>query len=118
MTTKELMKELASPPPMRDSGLGYKLPVIRNRTKCADGFEVSIQASESHYCKPRGNNGPYTHFELGHPSTFEPLLAEYAECKGRIFGYVPFDVVEAVINKHGGPAQNAGRKAGNDCYRR
>lgn len=41
---------------------------IRPRIICSDGFSVSIQASTSHYCIPRNNVGPYTHFEIGYPS--------------------------------------------------
>lgn len=108
MTTQELMAELASPPALMPMGrLGFRIAHLRPKTKCADGFAVSIQASELHYCEPRDNNGPYTEFELGCLSEFEPLLAEYYEDPydpNSILGYVPLSVVEAVINKHGGPA--------------
>jgi len=47
---------------------------------CADGFEISVQASWAHYCSPRPNYpkeyggaekdyaGPFTHVECGFPS--------------------------------------------------
>lgn len=76
--------------------------------KCADGFTVSIQASEHHYCSPRENVTSYTAVELGFPSEAEPLLMEYAEDADEptqtVYPYVPVDVVLQVINKHGGPA--------------
>ena len=40
---------------------------------CADGFKMSIQASEDHYCHDDG-----------------------------VYGYVPLTVVDAIIAKHGG----------------
>ena len=38
---------------------------------CKDGTTLSVQASEFHYCTPRDNKGPYTHVEIGFPSTIE-----------------------------------------------
>ena len=74
--------------------------------KCADGFQVSVQASEFHYCTPRDNEGPYSTFELGFPSAAEDLIAEYAEdasdLTGTVYSQVPLDVVVAVLVKHGG----------------
>jgi len=73
---------------------------------CADGFTVSVQASTSHYCTPRDNDGPYSEVELGYPS--EPVEAwmEYAEHSDRptmtVYGYVPIEVVEVVLEYHGG----------------
>lgn len=77
---------------------------IRNHLKCDDGFTMSIQASEYHYCLPRDNEGPYTHVEIGFPSEVEPLLLPYAdepeEPTQTVYGYVPREVVEAVVRKH------------------
>ncbi len=91
---------------------------------CEDGFTMSIQASANHYCQPRQNffevekeSGSnefetvidyniYTHFEIGFPSEGEPLLIEYAEdisdLTGTVYGYVPKELIEKVIEKHGG----------------
>jgi len=52
---------------------------IRPRIICSDGFSVSIQASSSHYCIPRNNTGPYTHFELGFPSEIVDEWIPYCE---------------------------------------
>lgn len=77
-------------------------PAIR----CADGFEVSVQASSTHYCTPRNNEGPYTHFELGFPSQEDSLIQPYAEDPSRptdtVYSQVPRHTVVMLINKHGG----------------
>jgi len=73
---------------------------------CYDGFEVSVQASSVHYCTPRDNEGPYTEVELGY--LLEPVEAwvEYAEdpddLTRTIYPYVPIELVEAVLEAHGG----------------
>lgn len=76
------------------------------RVVCKDGFSMSVQASKYHYCTPRDNFGPYTSFEVGFPTQQEELLLEYAEDRRNptdtVYGYVPTDVVEAVVAKHGG----------------
>ena len=73
---------------------------------CADGFTMSVQASSIHYCEPRDNDGPYTQFEVGYPSEYEDKLMPYAEDAERpadtVYGYVPYEVVMEVIQKHGG----------------
>jgi hypothetical protein len=73
---------------------------------CADGLILSVQASESHYCEPRSNEGPYTHVEVGFPSSRQPVLLPYAENPddptGTVYAYVPTQVVLDVINEHGG----------------
>lgn len=73
---------------------------------CADGFSVSIQASEKNYCTPRNNSGPYTEVELGFPSLKDGLLLPYAEDPDNptetVYGYVPSAVVLEVLEAHGG----------------
>jgi hypothetical protein len=84
---------------------GYESGFVRAHIICKDGFVVSIQASEHHYCSPKNNYGPYEAFELGYPSEHEDLLDNHSEIPGKhdgVFPYVPVNVVEAVINKHGG----------------
>lgn len=61
---------------------------------CADGFKMSIQASDEHYCQN------YVSVEVGFPSPSEPLLDEYGD--DGVYGYVPLTVVDAIIAKHGG----------------
>ena len=83
-----------------------KLPGIREAVVCRDGFTMSVQASKFHYCFPRENEGPYELVEVGYPSAKEDLLLDYAEepdiPTSTVYGYVPVEVVEAVLEKHGG----------------
>lgn len=83
---------------------------VRPAIICADGFKMSVQASEYHYCTPRITGAEqYTEVEVGFPSQKEDLLMDYADDCDRptdtVYGYVPVEVVIAVINKHGGLQQ-------------
>ena len=78
---------------------------VAPKIHCVDGAIVSVQASEWHYCTPRNNHGPYTHVEVGYPSTNPPdLWAVYAdgEFPSDVYGYVPVELVEQFIESHGG----------------
>ena len=68
---------------------------------------MSVQASETHHCQPRNDVGPYLSCEVGFPSEYTPEFAEYSEgdpedMTGGVCGWVPLEVVEAVIARHGG----------------
>jgi hypothetical protein len=73
---------------------------------CADNFSVSVQASATHYCTPRDNEGPYTHFELGFPSQADELIQVYAEDPSKptdtVYPWVPLETVLTLLAKHGG----------------
>lgn len=73
---------------------------------CANGFSMSVQASEFNYCEPRDNTGPYTEVEVGMPSSAESLLIRYAEdpdnLTGTVYGWVPSLTIWDIINKNGG----------------
>lgn len=90
------------------SDYGISIQKIRERITCNDGFSMSVQASEYHYCEPRKAlpNGNYSLVEIGFPSCEEELLAEYAENEFNltesVYGYVPIEIVNQVIEKHGG----------------
>lgn len=78
----------------------------RPRLFCNDGFSISVQASKSHYCRPR-LDGPqdYEAVELGYPSDEDELINDYAEGDNytkTVYGYVPIEVAERLIEKHGG----------------
>lgn len=96
------------------SNLGDYHPFLRSRIQCNDGFSISIQASLCHYCEPRRTfEGPYTEVELGYPSCSEELLIPYIEddcCKpeNTVYPYVPVEVVDEVIKKHGGIVYDIG----------
>ena len=74
---------------------------LRNDVVCADGFFMSVQASRTHYCRPRSDFGPWSSVEVGYPSVPESLLDDYMQQDG-IAGWVPVAVVRAIIEKHGG----------------
>ena len=81
-----------------------------------DGFTMSVQASNYHYCTPRINDAEgYLEVEIGYPRQREPLLDKYVEGFGlwvykdddfdftnAVYPYVPAEVVIEVIMKHGG----------------
>jgi hypothetical protein len=74
---------------------------------CADGFRMSVQASEYNYCEPRVTGAErYFSVEVGFPSEVESLLLEWAEDAERptetVYGWVPSERVALVIAKHGG----------------
>ena len=80
---------------------------VRPYIECADGFTISVQASDFHYCSPRINGADqYENVELGFPNMEEPLIADYAvdpdDLTQTVYGYVPIDVVNKLIEKHGG----------------
>jgi hypothetical protein len=88
------------------------LPMRRVRTiRCADGLEFSAQASVGHYCSPRKNLGPWVAVEVGFPTQRVEEFMEYAENPAAptdtVYGWVPVEVVEAVVRAHGGLAQPA-----------
>ena len=85
----------------------YGIQENRPRLHCNDGYSISVQASAFHYCKPRLDGiQDYERVELGFPSTEDELINEYAEDDSdytkTVYGYVPIEIVEKLINKHGG----------------
>jgi hypothetical protein len=79
----------------------------RDRVTCKDGFSISVQGgTEFHYCRPRELCNEYQELELGFPSEADNLISSYAENKDypthTVYGYVPIEVVEELIFKHGG----------------
>ena len=85
---------------------GKEYPNILPRIECVDGFNISVQASEGHYCSPRENKAwAYNSVELGYPSEMDDLISDFAEdseTTETVFGYVPIDIVNKLIEKHGG----------------
>ncbi len=89
------------------------------RVECMDGFSMSVQASEYNYCSPRVTGADYyTQVEVGFPSEKPQRFAEYAETSGwndeetgeveyvnytdTVYGYVPVELVDEEIARHGG----------------
>lgn len=83
-----------------------RLKTHGSRITFRDGFSVSIKAGSALYCKPRDNHGPYTEVEMGFPSGFDSVLADYIEgydtpFTQSVFPYVPFRIVDELIRDHG-----------------
>lgn len=101
-----------------------------NRITCADGFTLSVIAGPGTYCSPRPAllqglpdglvsdapsdfPGPYTAVEVGFPSARPEPWDEWVQRAeddehptGTVYGYVPVEMVRALIESHGGE-QNA-----------
>jgi hypothetical protein len=97
---------------------------LPRRIRLADDTVISVHAGPGAYCTPRpatsglGNApenypGPYTELEvyLVEPLTAPESWREFkADEEGRLFGYVPVDLVRALLAEHGGEhvAQDSG----------
>ena len=72
---------------------------------------MSVQASRTHYCTPRDDVGPYTHVEVGFPSSYDFYLNQYAEDPGEptgtVYGWVPADTIIMCIDAHGGMVEGS-----------
>ena len=85
----------------------YEVQENRPRLYCNDGYSISVQASEFHYCSPRINGAQdYESVELGFPSEEDELINEFADggfdYTDTLYGNVPIEIVEKLIEKHGG----------------
>lgn len=89
-------------------GGSYGYLKVRPKIVCGDGLVLSVQASDTHYCEPRTIYGPYCAVEIGFPSVEIPEIMEWAESPetptDTVYGWVPVEVVDAVIAAHGGIA--------------
>lgn len=98
---------------------GYSVSVqVSEHSYCAprytqwqneDGWQVVNGAYWGSSETPRNfetdNFTPYESVELGFPSEEDELINEYAEgddYTDTVYGYVPVDIVEKLIEKHGG----------------
>lgn len=102
-----LQRHLDSAPVNKAPGFTYRLPCPR--IVCADGTSISVQASQNHYCTPNNDTGPWTHVEVGFPSSPPgSLWHDYAEDPdnptGTVYAYVPIHLVIWYIAAHGGIA--------------
>ena len=82
--------------------------LVRPRARCADGFSISIQGgTRFHYCQPRELCRIFESVELGFPNQVEDLIMPYIDGSednplGNVYGFVPIEVVDEMITKHGG----------------
>lgn len=80
------------------------------RAVCADGFSISVQCCRGNYCSPREDFADqYESMELGYPSGLDEvtdsIIGEWAETPGTsdtVFGYVPVEVIDQLMEAHGG----------------
>jgi hypothetical protein len=82
---------------------------------CRDGFSMSVQASPTHYCNMRnyyelGDSYepkwpidviPHMSAEVYKVDPWDPLFNEYGDGEDPL-GWVPLEVIDQVIEKHGG----------------
>lgn len=86
----------------------FGTPALRPIAVCADGFNLSIQASSMHYCIPNEDlsDGNYSKVELSYLSEeveeFLPFAEDDEAPLATVYGYVPVETVDAVLAKHGG----------------
>ena len=78
---------------------------LAKRITCKDGFSLSVQATHGAYCRPRHNIANWYEVEVGFPSAKPELIMSYAEQEDRptetVYGYVPIELVEELIELHG-----------------
>ena len=85
-----------------DSTLMYPKPLCIPVIVCKDGWSVSVQTSANHYCHPRTSEGPWTHVEVGFPTTWEDELDEYQDGNTDVYAWVPINLMLELFEKHGG----------------
>lgn len=92
--------------------------VLRPWIAMRSGLIMSIQASEQHYCEPR-KNGPnnYICVELGFPNERIYELDKYASgnpanYRDIVYPHVPAEIVDSVMESHGGVIAALHRIAG------
>ncbi|MCP4324387.1 MAG: hypothetical protein GY787_21515 [Alteromonadales bacterium] len=79
--------------------------------KLKSGLTMSVQAGDVNYCTPRVNfKHPqfqrYTEFEVGFPSLpveeLHPYIEDERNPTQTVYGWVPYKVIQDIINKNGG----------------
>ena len=84
---------------------------------CRDGFSFECQASSKHRCEPQQQGkADYEELEVQCPSEAVEALLEYADDPYNptrtAYGYVPVDLLQTVIDDHGGLDRDASVKEG------
>ena len=91
---------------LKHKGLDIQTVRVFRNLICRDGFSFSLQAGPAHYSEPKAIAEKYDAWEIGYPSEVEPLWLDWQEPghgpTESVYGWVPNDVVNAVIQKHGG----------------
>lgn len=109
MTTNEwLSKTLAYPQGniWKKVDNSHSLSMRRPRAICKDGYSISIQAGYFYYSNPRKDGSDYYYeVELGFPNMEDDIIKAYAEDEDymhTVYGYVPVEIVDKLLEKHGG----------------
>ena len=76
--------------------------MVRHHIFCKDGFCVSVQASNSHFCYPRCTQKYHQAFELLCEVSDDDKDLLESHYDGTICVYVPSVIVEKLILRHGG----------------
>lgn len=97
MTTIEKLQQHLANEIKVISGYVFKAPVPE--VVCKDGTTLSVQASETHYCTPRENKGPYTEVEVW---CVTAPVTEFEYDSEEPSAYVPIEQVALFIDNHGG----------------
>ena len=108
----------------------HRFKNLTNWIHCADGTILSVQASHTHYCLPRTDDGPYFCIEIGYPTVApSETWAEYFDGEwgkddptSTVYGYVPVELVRQYIEAHGGEVApvavaHAEKEEGDDKHR-
>ena len=91
-----------------------KCGAVRHRPKivCTDGFKMSVQGHEMTYSIPKKVATEFEAMEIGFPSQQEDLIMEFIVPPGdkptqSVYGFIPIDLIEQIIEKHGGIDEKA-----------
>jgi len=108
MSTKEVLDAIAYERAPRRPGSRVNIPI-----RCADGFTVSVQASDMHYANDgdgttspyfgidRAPEYPFVTFEVGYPSAPPPKTWRKYD-SGGVWAFVPRRAVHLLLAAHGG----------------
>ena len=77
--------------------------------KLNDGLRLSVQASDGHMCSPRKtikNGSEYEEVEVYSHGVYVNELSHFASESEFVYGYVPVELMEELVEKHGGIKNN------------
>ena len=102
--------------PIKLNNQQQKQKPLAKAVVCRDGFGMSVQASRTHYCTPRDDEGPYEGVEVAYPSEWEDLLIPYTDpgtpticgMAPTMYVNVPKQTIDAIVHKHGGLTIDSG----------
>ena len=77
--------------------------------KLKDGLSLSVQASDSHMCSPREtirDNSEYEEVEVYSHGVYVNELSRFCSESEFVYEYVPVELMEKLVEKHGGIKEN------------